>query len=275
MNSEHNPVPNVYLYRQKDFDAIPGSPWVYWITPGLKRVFEELPKLEEVAKPVVGLQTGDNFRFLRFWWEVGIEHIAFGCKSRKEAIASGKKWFPHMRGGEFKCWWGNQDYVVNWWKDGMEIRNLGIETGRVASRPQNTNLYFRRGVTWSHTTSTRLSVRLMPEGFIFNVEAPSCFIEPYSYLTELLGILNSNFADYALNLINPTIHMTVGAASKVPIPRKSSPRLRELVEKAIELAKKMQKKTKPPGILLLRRIGRMGWKRSPGAMQNLPKLNVR
>ena len=232
MTRPHNPIPYVYLYRQGNFDAIPGSPWVYWITPGLRRVFEELPRLEEVAKPVVGLQTSDNFRFLRFWWEVGIDRIGFGCKSREEAASSEKKWFPHMKGGSFKRWWGNQEHVVNWWRDGKELRAFEPAVIR------NPAFYFRRGVTWSHTTSKSLSVRYMPEGFTFNVEAPSCFLQSYLDLLGLLGVLNSGFADYALNLVNPTIHMTVGAASKAPVPQKSSNVLRELVEKAIELAKK-------------------------------------
>ena len=231
----HNPIPNVYLYRQGDFDAIPGSPWVYWITPGLRRVFEELPKLDEVAKPRQGLATADNFRFLRFWWEVGIDRIGFGCKSREEAASSGKKWFPYMKGGSFKRWWGNQEYVVNWWKDGAEIRNLGIESGRVASRPQNTEYYFRRGVTWSRTTSKKVSMRLLPEGFVIDCEAPSLFC---SNPLILLGILNSLAANYLLGFINPTIHFQVGDLARLPVPDESSDVLRELVEKAIELAKK-------------------------------------
>ncbi|GAB6161741.1 hypothetical protein JCM12298_09000 [Desulfothermus naphthae] len=228
--TNHNPILNVYLYRQKDFDAIPGSPWVYWITPGIKRVFEELPKLEEVAKPVVGLQTGDNFRFLRFWWEVGIEHIAFGCKSRKEAIATGKKWFPYMKGGEFKRWWGNQEYVVNWWKDGAEL--LAFRPRAVIRNPA---FYFRQGVTWTDLTSGRFSARLSPGGFIFDVSGSCCFPEDVEFV---LGLMNSTFAQYVLKLINSTVHVQVGDLARLPIPRKSSPRLRELVEKAIKLAKK-------------------------------------
>jgi len=229
MTKPHNLIPNVYLYRQGDFDAIPGSPWVYWITPGLRRVFEELPKLEEVAKPVVGLQTSDNFRFLRFWWEVGIDRIGFGCKSREEAASSEKKWFPHMKGGSFKRWWGNQEHVVNWWRDGKELRAFEPAVIR------NPAFYFRRGVTWSRTTSKKVSMRLLPEGFVIDCEAPSLFC---SNPLILLGILNSLAANYLLGFINPTIHFQVGDLARLPVPDESSDVLRELVEKAIELAKK-------------------------------------
>ncbi len=241
MTKKHNPVPNVYLYRQGDFDAIPGSPWVYWITSGIKRVFEELPKLEEVAKPRQGLATADNFRFLRFWWEVGIERIAFGCRSREEAIASGKKWFPYMKGGEFKRWWGNQDYVVNWWKDGMEVKawadplygNSGWS--RII---KNWEFYFRRGITYSFLTSGSFSARLSPGGFIFDVAGSSLFPESLEDIYLILGVLNSTLAHYILKIINPTVNFQVGDLARLPIPRKSTDRLHELVEKAIELAKK-------------------------------------
>ena len=109
----------------------------------------------EIAQPRVGLQTGDNFRFLRFWWEVGKSNIAFGCKSAIEAINSGKKWFPHMKGGSFKRWYGNQEYVVNWWKDGAEIRAFKSAVIR------NPDFYFRWGVTYSAISSKSFSVRFM------------------------------------------------------------------------------------------------------------------
>ncbi|GIW89830.1 MAG: hypothetical protein KatS3mg109_0262 [Pirellulaceae bacterium] len=228
-----------HRYKQSDFDAIPGSPWVYWITPGLRRVFQTFPKLGEIAQPRQGLATADNFRFLRYWWEVGTPRIAFGCGNAEEAKQSGKRWFPHMKGGSFQRWYGNQEYVVNWENDGAEIRNLGIESGKVASRPQNTEYYFRRGVTWSHTTSSALSARISPVGFTFNVEGPTSFPDNPYHAEPLLGVLNSSFPFYATNLINPTIHMTVGAVAMVPIPNleHANARVRQLVERAIALAK--------------------------------------
>lgn len=102
--------PIVYRYRQSDFAAIPGSPWVYWITSGLRQLFQTLPKLGDEAKPAVGQNTGDNFRFLRYWWEVGTTAIAFSCENQHAATASLKKWFPYMKGGSFCRWYGNQPF---------------------------------------------------------------------------------------------------------------------------------------------------------------------
>jgi hypothetical protein len=225
--------PSVFSYHQADFDTIPGSPWVYWITPGLRRLFVELDKLGEIAQPRVGLQTGDNFRFLRFWWEVGDDKVGFGCKSGEDAQASGKKWFPYMKGGGFKRWYGNHEFTVNWDANGFEIKNLDIESGRVASRPQNTDFYFRTGVTWTDLTSARFSARLSPGGFIFDVAGSSVFPPD---IPLFLGIMNSTFSQFALNIINPTVHVQVGDLARLPIPNQSSKQLENLVERAISLA---------------------------------------
>ncbi|MCG3145054.1 MAG: hypothetical protein HONDAALG_02595 [Gammaproteobacteria bacterium] len=224
----------VYPYRQGDFVAIPGAPWVYWITPTLRQLFQTLPKLADSAQPRQGLATADNFRFLRFWWEVGTKCIGFGFLDRGATQASGKRWIPYMKGGNFRRWFGNQEFVVNWDRDGAEIQNLGIETGKIASRPQNTDFYFQRGVTWTDLTSGRFSARLSPGGFIFDVKGSSAFPDD---LPLVLGLLNSSFAHYILNLINPTVSFQVGDLSRLPIPKSSSSTLRELVEQAIVLAK--------------------------------------
>ncbi len=221
--------PVVYRYRQADFDAIPGSPWVYWITPGLRRVFEEFPKLGEIAQPGVGLQTADNFRFLRYWWEPGIRRIGFDCRNAQEAQATGKRWFPYMKGGAFKRWYGNQEYVVNWERDGEEICGF-----RPYSVIRNPDYYFRRGVTWTDLTSGRFSARLSPGGFIFDVKGSSAFPED---IALVLGLLNSSFTCYALNLLNPTLSFQVGDLARLPVPANSSEVLANLVDQAIALAK--------------------------------------
>jgi len=227
--------PIVYRYRQGDFDAIPGSPWVYWITPGLRRVFETFPKLGEIAQPRQGLATADNFRFLRYWWEPGPGRIGFGCKNAQEAQKTGKRWFPYMKGGGFRRWYGNQEYVVNWEKDGKEIKNFADpQTGKTYSRPQNPDYYFRRGVTWTDLTSGRFSARLSPGGFVFDVSGSCCFPEDTGLV---LGLMNSTFAQFALKLLNPTVHVQVGDLARLPVPDVSSGTLRDLVDEAISLAK--------------------------------------
>ncbi len=235
---ENDPI--IFHYHQGDFDAIPGAPWVYWITPGLRRLFQMLPKLGEFTQPRLGLNTGNNFRFVRCWWEVGVERIGFGCTDKSGAFGTGKIWFPYMKGGLFRRWWGNQDYVVNWWQDGAELKNwINPEKGHPYSnvwmlRTTEQEYFFRRGITYSYLTSGSFSARLSPGGFIFDV-AGSSLVPPD--ISLVLGIMNATFAAYALNLINPTVNFQVGDLKRLPIPTTASEMIHALVERAIELAR--------------------------------------
>jgi len=220
--------PAVYCCHQEDFKSIPGCPWVYWITPGLRRLFVELPMLGEIEQPRVGLQTGDNFRFLRYWWELGKSLVAFNCSSSEKAQASGKRWFPCMKGGSFRRWYGNQDYTINWEQDGRELKSL-----RPVSVIRNPSFYFQPGITWTYITSGKFNARLSPEGFIFDHAGNSLFPKEVNFL---LGIMNSSLARYTLDLINPTINSEVGDLARLPIPSQSSDRLEDLVSRAISLA---------------------------------------
>jgi hypothetical protein len=226
----------VYRYRQGDFDAIPGSPWVYWITPGLRKVFETFPKLGGIAQPVAGLRSSDNFRFLRYWWEPGIRRIGFDCKNAQEAQATGKRWFPYMKGGNFQCWYGNQEFVLNWHNNGVEVSHAIMQAYPYLGRPWlgGHKDYFRRGVTWTDLTSGRFSARLSPGGFIFDVSGSCCFPED---IVLVLGLMNSTFAQFALKLLNPTVHVQVGDLARLPVPNASSDSLQKLVDQAISLAK--------------------------------------
>jgi len=212
---------------------------VYWITPGLRKVFEIFQKLGEIAQPRQGLATADNFRFLRYWWEPGLGRIGFGCRNAAEAQETGKRWFPYMKGGGFRRWYGNQEHVVNWERDGVEIKEHIVHQypylkGNWEWVAKNTDYYFRRGVTYSYLTSGNFSARLSPGGFIFDVAGSSLFPDDI-YL--VLAILNSRFALYALRLINPTVNFQVGDLARLPVPESSSDKLRVLVDAAIALAR--------------------------------------
>lgn len=225
--------PILFRYRQADFDAIPGSPWVYWITPGLRRLFETLPKLGDVAQPRQGLATADNFRFLRYWWEVGSERIAFGCRDAQEARRSKKRWFPYMKGGSFRRWYGNQEYVVNWENDGEEMKAFEPAVIR------NPDYYFHRGVTWSDIASAGLSIRYMPEGFIFDHAGNCIFLDgdKENELFPLLSLLNSSPVASIMSLLNETIHFYISDFCRLPIPDLRHSNLSSLALNAIELAK--------------------------------------
>jgi hypothetical protein len=160
---------------QDDFKKISGSPVAYWVSDKVRDIFENSQKLGGIANAVVGLQTGDNDQFLRLWHEVEINQIGFKMANREKAKQSGKKWFPYNKGGSFRKWYGNQDFVVNWENDGEKIRNFTDDKGKQRSRPQNTDYYFQESVSWSDITSSTNAFRFFPEGFIHDSTGHSIF----------------------------------------------------------------------------------------------------
>lgn len=162
--------PQLFHYQQSDFDAIPGKPWVYWMLEKLREDFGAARSLKDVALPLVGLQTGENTRFVRFWWEVGSRNVGRRFRSRSEAKDSDHRWIPYMKGGTPKGWYGNQQNVVNWEKDGAEIDSF-----RPRAVIRNSDYYFIRGVTWSDVASKGFAARLSPGGFVHDVTGMTCF----------------------------------------------------------------------------------------------------
>lgn len=232
---------NCYQYRQGDFNALPGSPWVYWISSGIRKVFTDLPKFSSLAQFRQGLATTDNERFIRYWWEIPPDRIALNYRNIQEAMTSGKKWFPYMKGGGYRKWYGMQKYLVNWSENGKEIkeeivRRYAYLKGNWQWVAKNSEYYFREGVTYSYLTSGNFSARYSPPGSIFDVAGSSIFSDdPY----QILGILNSRWCRFALGLINHTVNFQVGDLQRLPAPRKHSPTLNHLVKRAVELSKRL------------------------------------
>jgi hypothetical protein len=209
-----------HLYRRSavDFVAIPGLPIAYWLSEKMSAVFTNNRSLNAIAPLAVGLQTGDNSRFLREWWEASSNRTAFACTSREEAAASGARWFPYNKGGDFRKWYGNQEYVVNWEHDGQEIRAFGTETGgRPRSRAQNVDTYFSPSVSWSKISSGAPAFRYYPAGFIFDVAGTSIFASTNLERAGLLSFLNSQIALEQLAAIAPTLNYEVGQVASLPV----------------------------------------------------------
>lgn len=201
-----------------NFHKIPGSPVAYWVSEQLLSAFEGT-KLGDIAKPRQGLATGDNDRFLRFWHEVSLNKIGFGIKDRTEAAESKKRWFPCNKGGEYRKWYGNNDYIVNWENDGFEIRNNVDDKGKVKSRPQNVDYYFKEGMTWSTLSSGSLGMRYSPKGHMFETKGSVCFANDKEELPYLLALMNSKIVNNVMSFISPTMDYHEGPLGKVPVKR--------------------------------------------------------
>ena len=159
-----------WFYRAdaSGFEAIPGSPIAYWVSKAEAEAFK-CDALGEMLITREGMATADNDRFLRCWAEVGINTIGFGCESPLDAAQSKMKWFPYQKGGEFRKWFGNNDFVVNWENDGFEIRNnIDPKTKRIRSHNYNGDYGFRESATWSALSSASIHVRYTPCGSLFD-----------------------------------------------------------------------------------------------------------
>lgn len=175
-----------YTAKQKDFEKIPGSPIGYWLSNTSLKIFEKGTTIKDVAEPRAGLQTGDNEKFLRAWSEINIKSLGVD-KNRESAIESKLKWFPYNKGGAFKKWYGNRDYVINWFNDGDDLRNdklFKLSIGKCLpgnSKPHNSQYYFRESVTWSFVSSGTFGVRYSPEGSVYDIAGSSVF-PPKEYI---------------------------------------------------------------------------------------------
>ena len=222
--------------KQKDFEKIPGSPIAYWVSDKVREIFKKNQKLGDIGEAKVGLQTGDNNKFLRLWNEVNYNKIGYNMSNSQEALKSKKKWFPYNKGGEFRKWYGNQEYLVNWENDGYEIKNFYDEKGKLRSRPQNTEYYFKESISWGLITSAGSSFRYFPKGFIFDISAVSYFIEKKE--REILGILNSKYFLELSQIINPTINFSNGVFALLPALFVENEKFNNLVQQNINISKK-------------------------------------
>lgn len=211
---------NTYTAQQDNFLKIPGLPVAYWISEKYLKIFSER-KMSDFGTSCIGMRTGDNERFLRYWYE--IDYIKFGTNysNANEARSSKKKWFPYCKGGSFRKWYGNNEYVVNWENDGLEIKEntkkiypqLGDNLGWKISNEQ---FYFRSGLTWSGVGAHIFGVRSYPAGMIFDSGANSYLVNDQNDYFYFAGLLNCNIINNIINVINPTINTGCGVVAQLP-----------------------------------------------------------
>lgn len=193
------------------FFEIPGSPVAYWVGDEIFSIFSRLPKISECADVRQGMATADNGRFLRFWFEVCSSKFAFGVSGRQQASDTGAKWFPYNKGGAFRKWFGNHDYVVNWEMDGQELWSF-----RPKSVIRNPDYYFKESASWTLLGSSYFGARYFPAGFIFDVNGMSAFSVTLG-AKSMVAFLNSVVSAYFLKIINPSMAFQVGDIMRLPV----------------------------------------------------------
>ena len=190
--------------------VIPGRPVVYWASRQMLKVFSVGTPLGEIAPAKQGLATADNERFLRQWFEVSADRSYMCARDREDAKASGARWFPHNKGGEYRKWWGNQDYVINWQDDGHELWDF-----RPRSVIRNPDCYFRPCVSWSNVSSGEPSFRLYEASSIFSHVGQAVFPVDSERL-KVLSYANSRVVTTVLEAIAPGTHFEVGQVKNLP-----------------------------------------------------------
>ena len=231
--------PNV---EQKNFEKIPGCPIGYWVSVSLLEAFADRA-ISNHYETRCGMATGRNDYYLRLWCEVSTNSIFYNCKSSSESILSEAKWYPYDKAGEFRKWFGNRDYIVNWYHNGKELTETMHPDGkRIWAHNFNLDKVFQEHIGWSDIVSGTggLSFRFFEEGFLFDGSANAVY---NTYRTddagfyELLGYSNSCIPEYIRPLLNPTIHFKPGNFLNLPYKRINNPRIPELVEQNISISK--------------------------------------
>ena len=203
------------------FKDIPGTPIAYWASEGLRAAFA-FDNIASTAHVGIGMRTGDNERFLRLWFEVSQNRMQIGCTSRAEQVASHRRWIPYNKGGLFRRWYGNNEYVVNWENDGAEIkdntRRVYPDLGdNLSWKISNEDYYYRPGLTWTGVTSGLFNCRLYGVGFIFDSGANGLFATDKVNVEFYAGLLNSSVAASAFSILNPTLNYGSGTVGSIPV----------------------------------------------------------
>ena len=200
---------NYFEISPEQFEKISKSPFIYWFAPCVYELFDKHPSVSGI-KPRIGMVTGNNDRFLRLWNEVSFDKISFQ-KNLKY------KWFPIQKGGDFRRWYGNNDYIVNWENDGYEIKNDNYLNDRVRSHNYNGDTAFEEGISWNAVSSSAFSCRYVPEGFFFADSGPLCQVLDHSEIPFYLAFLQSSVVEYLMKGLSPTLSFHPGYILKLPL----------------------------------------------------------
>lgn len=195
-----------YKANQKDFEKIPGGPIGYWLSEKYIEIFGSQKSISNIADPRQGIATGDNNRFLRFFWEVenGLSY-------------KDKRWIPCSKGGAFRKWYGNNEIVIDWLNNGHALKNFYGGNGKLRSVLRNQRYYFKtEGLTWSTISSSQISFRYFKRNWLFESKGSVCFPKQAKDIYYLAGYLNSKLASKFLNILSPTLDFHEGPVGRLP-----------------------------------------------------------
>ncbi|MER2042500.1 MAG: BREX-1 system adenine-specific DNA-methyltransferase PglX [Pantoea agglomerans] len=225
---------------QFEFKKIPGAPLAYWASKEILKLFAANSRLSQKITTREGMATGDNEKFLRYWFEISTNEIGFKIADNSQSVTSQKKYFPYIKGGNFRRWAGNLSYVVNWFNDGQALKSFADEkTGRIRSHNYNGNYAFREGFSWSGISSGSFAVRHVSSGFMFDAKGPMGYVNNKNDLYYIEAYLNSAVANYLIKMLAPTLDFKLGHILNLPFieTKEDIVALENLTKEAIDISK--------------------------------------
>ena len=204
-----------YCVDQKEFLNIPDNPFAYWMAPELIEAFEK-KRVEDYSTVTNGLFTCDNNRFLRLWHEIDFLNFNRECSCEEENRMDTRRWYPYNKGGNYRKWYGNHEYVVDFRDFGKDISEYRVASGQSASFPGH-DYYFKPSLSWSFISAAKFGIRYYPMGFVFDIAGSSVFVNDEEKLYQLLAFLGSEVVVYALQIINPTMNYQAGNVKQLPL----------------------------------------------------------
>jgi type II restriction/modification system DNA methylase subunit YeeA len=220
-----------YESRADDFSYLPDSPIAYSVGKKILDMFKLKKRISDIGTAKTGMTTGDITRFTRLWHEISFESFAHPEINNSR---DHKKWFPYNKGGTFRKWYGNREYVVNWKDDGKELRNF---PGASVRSPQ---YYFKKSISWSEVSSSSFSARANDGGFVFDTSGPALFVDEKDFLV-IQAYLSTKISNEILGLINPTLHYLSGNIESLPhspdLLENSVVQISEMANRAIKISK--------------------------------------
>ena len=225
------------------FIDLPDMQTAYWISNKILKLLSEENTVGKYGSALSGLSTSDNVKFLRVWFEVSLASIGFDYRNCAETTDCKYKWVPHNKGGSFRRWYGNRDYVVNWENNGAEIKYAVVNnptdpnTKSWSRRIFNTDYFFKEGISWSDVATGKIACRFVPKGVIFNATGPTLFLKDKKDEMYFIAYFNSNVFQEFLKLVCPGLHYNTGPISKIPVHYRNEETINSLSKECINVAK--------------------------------------
>ena len=226
----------IYYSRQENYEKIQGAPIAYWVSENIINAFDADKLLKDVVTASVGIQTGDNEKFIHLWWEVKKENINYDAMSIEDSYQD-KKWFPYNKGGEYRKWYGNDATVIDWKNDGEDIIRNSQITGHHYQQYAE-ELKFKPLVTWSRISTGAPAFRIKKYGYLSDMAGFSMFSSTID-LKLIVAFCNSVVAKKFLEFLAPTLNYMIGPVTSMPIKSfdKNKEGILNKVNSAIKISK--------------------------------------